>query len=225
MAGGEKKGWMGGLVVVSVIAVAAAWGTNQLLVVGLDRSTPDPPPKRARPSAAPSSPSVAEVPSVDRESQPALETLEPKGDGSSPAEQQSTDETGSGSAGGGPGGKRTAKTSEHTESTSSTPVFTIERSSLERQFDDPEKLGRQGQILPNYKAGQRYGMRIVNVAPDGIYARLGIQSGDVIVSVNDKAITTQQKAVSDIEAMRGQKRFVVEIERDGRLRRQIYRLE
>jgi general secretion pathway protein C len=102
--------------------------------------------------------------------------------------------------------------------------FEVERSAIEEQIDDKKALARQGRVVPNYKNGKRDGLKLVGISPNSVYSQLGIQSGDVIHSVNGKQITTSQQAMELFEQMKTQGKVSVEVERRGQKRRMEYQI-
>jgi general secretion pathway protein C len=102
--------------------------------------------------------------------------------------------------------------------------FQVERDAITEQIEDKEALARQGRVVPNYKNGKREGLKLVGISPNSVYSQLGIQSGDVIHSVNGKQITTSQQAMEFFEQMKNQDKVSVEVERRGQKRRMEYNI-
>lgn len=102
--------------------------------------------------------------------------------------------------------------------------FEVERSAIETQIESKKDLARQGRVVPNYKNGKREGLKLVGISPNSVYSKLGIQSGDVIRSVNGKEINTSQQAMELFERMRDSSDVSVEIERRGQKRELNYNI-
>src|SRR5699024_5698000 len=81
-------------------------------------------------------------------------------------------------------------------------TFSIDRAALRRQFRKPADLFGHGRYLPNMEGDTRRGLRLVDVAPGGIFSQLGLQNGDVILSVNGVPLNTQQDVLVNFEKMR-----------------------
>lgn len=96
--------------------------------------------------------------------------------------------------------------------------YEVERSAIEEQIEDKQDLARQGRVVPNYKNGKREGLKLVGISPNSVYSKLGIQSGDVIHSVNGKKINTSQEAMELFERMRDSNDVTIEVERRGQKR-------
>lgn len=93
--------------------------------------------------------------------------------------------------------------------------FNVERERIERELEDPDSLNEGARIMPNYTDGEADGLRLVGVRSGSLYSDLGIQSGDVLQSVDGTAISSQREALEMLEAMGQQDRVTIEIERRG----------
>lgn len=94
--------------------------------------------------------------------------------------------------------------------------YTVDRDMVRSQLEDPAALQRQARIMPNYRDGEPNGLRLVGVTPNSFYSQLGIRSGDVIHSVNGRAITNQRQAMQMLETMGRESQVTIEVERRGR---------
>ncbi|MFW6057786.1 MAG: type II secretion system protein GspC, partial [Persicimonas sp.] len=93
--------------------------------------------------------------------------------------------------------------------------FEVERSAIERRIENRRELASQGRVVPNFKNGQRQGLKLVGITPNSVYSELGIQSGDVLHSVNGKQIKSSHQAMDFFESMKNEKTVKVQIERRG----------
>lgn len=93
--------------------------------------------------------------------------------------------------------------------------FQVNRSAMEKELADPAALARQARIIPNYKDGERSGLKLVGISPNSVYSQLGIRSGDVIHSVNGVRVNDQNKALEMLDALRREKQVNIEVERRG----------
>ena len=94
--------------------------------------------------------------------------------------------------------------------------FVLDRKSLNNQLSDPAKLAKQAKIVPNYKNGKNHGIKLATVAPGSVYSKIGIQSGDIVLSIDGKKITSQAKALELLDGMRNSSSAQIEIERRGK---------
>ncbi|MBA2664204.1 MAG: PDZ domain-containing protein [Bradymonadaceae bacterium] len=94
--------------------------------------------------------------------------------------------------------------------------YTVNRAAIDQELSNPEALARQARIMPNYKDGEKAGLRLVGISPNSVYSQLGIRSGDVIHSVNGVPLDNQRKAMEMLEQMRREKNVTIEVERRGK---------
>jgi len=97
-----------------------------------------------------------------------------------------------------------------------TNEYEIDRTMLEDQLQDLNKLGSQARIIPHYKDGRADGFKLVGIRPGSLYTYLGVRSGDVIRRVNGDEINSPSKALSLYEQLRSAARVTVDIERRGK---------
>ncbi len=94
--------------------------------------------------------------------------------------------------------------------------FEIDKATLDKQLSDPKELAKQARILPNYKNGKPAGIKLVGVNPGSVYAKIGIQTGDVITAINGKKVTSQARAMELLDGLRGASGARIEVERGGK---------
>lgn len=103
--------------------------------------------------------------------------------------------------------------------------YAVQRDRIERELDDAESLQQEARIMPNYTDGEADGLRLVGVTPESLYSELGIQSGDVLQSVNGDDVTSQQEARQMLESMQDRDEVTIEIERRGQRREMTYTIQ
>jgi general secretion pathway protein C len=73
--------------------------------------------------------------------------------------------------------------------------FEIQRSTLEAVLGNMNLLSRSARIVPEVSQGKASGFRLYSVRPDGPFAKIGMQNGDLISSINGLEITSPEKAL------------------------------
>lgn len=103
--------------------------------------------------------------------------------------------------------------------------FVLDRDAVNEQLEDPKQLAKQARIIPNYSEGKRDGIKLVGVTPSGVFGKIGIQSGDVVHSINGQRVTSQNKAFELLNGMRKANNVKIEVERGGKRETIEYTLE
>lgn len=88
--------------------------------------------------------------------------------------------------------------------------------------ENPGKLGLRMQSLTPEMAREMKlkiatGAIVISVQPDGPAAEAGVQVGDVIHKINRTQVVSAQNVTDTITALKGEKEFVMQIEREGQL--------
>ena len=103
--------------------------------------------------------------------------------------------------------------------------YQIDRGMLDEQLQDLSKLGSQARVVPNYRNGKYEGFKLVGVRPGSLYRSIGVRSGDVIKSVNGKAIDSPNKALELFEQLKASSNIQLEIERRGQPKQPNYAIQ
>lgn len=124
--------------------------------------------------------------------------------------------------------KQTSKVSFGTapkETASSTEVkriapntFEISRADLNRYTSDLSSVLMKARAVPARKpgTGEIYGWRLLEMEPDSIYTRLGLQVMDVITGVNGNPVTSPQQAMEMYQALKSSPSVQIQVERGGK---------
>jgi serine protease Do len=92
----------------------------------------------------------------------------------------------------------------------------------EPEQPDDSKLGASVNNLPPQAATQlklkvTTGVLVQNVQPDGPFAEAGIRRGDVIHKINGRTVANRSDWLREMTALKTDKEFVLQIERNGQL--------
>jgi len=96
--------------------------------------------------------------------------------------------------------------------------YEIDRSLVQSFISNMAMAGRDAAIYPHTKNGKPDGFRLGRVRPGGIFAKLGMRSGDVLNSVNNMSITSLDKALEMFTKLQGANHMTVGLTRYGRPR-------
>lgn len=100
--------------------------------------------------------------------------------------------------------------------------FELDRASVEAELNNPQKLAQGAKVVPNYKDGKQSGIKLVGVRGDSVYKQLGIESGDVVQSINGVAIKNQAHAFELMQGLKNAKTATIEVERRGKSQKMKY---
>ncbi|WP_437734240.1 type II secretion system protein GspC [Sorangium sp. So ce1335] len=91
----------------------------------------------------------------------------------------------------------------------------IDRSAAEKIFEQPDIVTQTSAAIPEMRGDQVLGLKMT-IKPGSVLESLGLQSGDLVKSVNSIDLTDPQKAMMAYSRMRSDKSLSVVVERDGR---------
>jgi general secretion pathway protein C len=97
----------------------------------------------------------------------------------------------------------------------SPPVPRLDRREVDPMLPDFMQLMREIRVRPHLEAGRPGGFLIYNIDPDSIFARAGLENGDVIVSVNGISTATTQRATELYDALKKGGAVGLEVKRGG----------
>ncbi len=86
-------------------------------------------------------------------------------------------------------------------------------------------LATKARIVPSFKNGVADGFKFFSIVPDSLYAKVGIQNGDVIRRINGYEMNSPDKALEIYQKLRDASRLEVEIERRGETLRKAYSID
>jgi general secretion pathway protein C len=99
------------------------------------------------------------------------------------------------------------KTGEHT--------YEIQRATLESVLGNMSLLSRSARIVPEIRDGKAAGFRLYSVRPDGPFAKIGMQNGDVLSAINGLEITSPEKALEVYAKLKSASHLSLGLERNG----------
>lgn len=90
----------------------------------------------------------------------------------------------------------------------------LNRKEINATLPDYMQLMQEIRVRPHLEAGQPSGFLIYKIEPDSIFAKMGLEDGDVIKAVNGRPIATTQQAVEFYDALTKGATVSLEIKRD-----------
>ena len=93
--------------------------------------------------------------------------------------------------------------------------YDLQRSTLESVLGNMALLSRSARIVPEMKDGKAAGFRLFAVRPDGPFAMIGMQNGDIISSINGLEITSPEKALEVYAKLKSASHLTLGMERNS----------
>jgi general secretion pathway protein C len=99
------------------------------------------------------------------------------------------------------------KTGEHS--------YEVQRGTVDSLLGNMSMLSRSARIVPEIRDGKAAGFRLFSIRPDGPFAKIGLQNGDVISAINGLEMTSPDKALEVYTKLKSANHLSVGLERNG----------
>lgn len=87
-----------------------------------------------------------------------------------------------------------------------------------REFEtEPMRILGKVRIVPNMIDGQPHGFKLFAIRPGSFFHQLGVQNGDVLLTVNNMHMDNPTNALAAADALRGAEEITLQLERRGQL--------
>ncbi len=93
--------------------------------------------------------------------------------------------------------------------------FILDSENIKRAMENPRDILTHARFIPNIVDGRQEGFIIKELKRGGVYESLGLQEGDVLLSVNGLPITGPESALQAFSAIKGMDRVELDILRNG----------
>ncbi|HEX4406887.1 MAG TPA: type II secretion system protein GspC [Polyangia bacterium] len=93
--------------------------------------------------------------------------------------------------------------------------YEVQRGTVDSLLGNMSALSRAARIVPEIKDGRAAGFRLFSVRPDGPFAKIGLQNGDVISAINGLEMTSPDKALEVYTKLKTASHLSVGLERNG----------
>ena len=99
------------------------------------------------------------------------------------------------------------KTGEHN--------YEVQRGTIDSLLGNMGALAKGARIVPETRDGKSAGFRLFSIRPDGPFAKIGLQNGDVVSAINGLEMTSPDKALEVYTKLKTANHLSVAIERNG----------
>ena len=103
--------------------------------------------------------------------------------------------------------------------------YVVARSEINNALTNLSDLATKARIVPSFKNGVANGFKLFSIVPDSLYAKIGVQNGDVIRRINGYEMNSPDKALEIYQKLRDASRIEIELERRGETLRKSYSVE
>jgi len=93
--------------------------------------------------------------------------------------------------------------------------YMIDESEVQSSLDNINELITQVRVVPNFQDGKANGFKVFAIKPNSIFSKIGLKNGDVIQKINERDITTPDRAFQAFQDLRSERSLNVEILRRG----------
>jgi general secretion pathway protein C len=91
----------------------------------------------------------------------------------------------------------------------------VDRDAVDAALLNPRQIMTDARLIPNTVEGKQEGFMVREVRPEGVYAKLGLRNGDVLLRVNEFSISDPETALQVFTALKGMERVELDILRNG----------
>jgi general secretion pathway protein C len=93
--------------------------------------------------------------------------------------------------------------------------YEVQRGTVDSLLGNMSALSRAARIVPELKDGRAAGFRLFSVRPDGPFALIGLQNGDVISTINGLEMNSPDQALMVYTKLKSASHLSVGLERNG----------
>lgn len=102
--------------------------------------------------------------------------------------------------------------------------FVVQESELDKALDNLPLLLQQARAVPYFKDGKSVGLRLFAIKPDSLFAKIGLNNGDILREVNGKSLADPTQALSLFQELKDDRSISVSLERAGQSRQFKYQI-
>jgi general secretion pathway protein C len=93
--------------------------------------------------------------------------------------------------------------------------YLIDQKEVDNALNNINQLMTQVRVVPNFQDGKTTGFKVFAIKPNSVFANIGLKNGDVIQKVNDRDITSPDKAFQAFQELRNERNLAIQISRGG----------
>ncbi len=94
--------------------------------------------------------------------------------------------------------------------------YTIPKAEIDNVLSNLNKIATQARIVPSFRNGKANGFKLFSIRPNSLYAKIGIQNGDIIQKINGYEINSPDKALAIYSKLKDATNISVDLLRRGK---------
>jgi general secretion pathway protein C len=94
--------------------------------------------------------------------------------------------------------------------------YEIDKALIDKVLANPMGVAKGARVVPAVKNGKPDGFKLYAIRPNSVYAKLGLQNGDTLQSINGFELTTADKALEVYTKLREATALQVDVTRRGK---------
>jgi len=102
--------------------------------------------------------------------------------------------------------------------------YEIARAEIDNVLSNMSKLATQARIVPSFKNGKANGFKLFSIRPDSLYAKIGIQNGDIVQQINGYEMNSPDKALEIYSKLKDAQTITVDLLRRGKSQTMTYNI-
>jgi len=115
------------------------------------------------------------------------------------------------------GGEGVAKVSES--------EYVVDRALVDNALSNLSEVATKARIVPSFKNGKPNGFKLFSIKPGSIFAKIGLQNGDVIQKINGYEINSPDKALELYQKLKDSNSVSLDVQRRGQSKPFSYRIK
>ena len=93
--------------------------------------------------------------------------------------------------------------------------YRVDRAELDRTLANLNEVATQARIVPSFKNGKPNGFKLFSIKPGSIFAKIGMQNGDVIQKINGYDMNSPDRALEIYTKLRDATSLTIDLQRRG----------
>jgi len=102
--------------------------------------------------------------------------------------------------------------------------YLLDKQGVQKSLQNPQRVLTDARMLPNFVDGKQEGFKVSEVIHGGVYDKLGLRNGDILLKINDLDLNSPDSGIQAFSALRGADRIKLYIIRADKKITQTYQI-